>query len=382
MAVLTSVEEQVLVEENTQVSSLIRPNDPVHMKTVLESLREAEMKRRESYLDLNKRPDAFLYKTEISKNEDDKDVLDVSLLDKETGKEYRLSYTALKQFCEMLGVRSKLLTILEPELTKQMIDQVIERFSDLNREYLIRADGNRVRAMFSPEYKIFDNIDMIDLAAKHIGDQEVTLSRLSGNENTFSFRLLFPKMEKALKVGDPVQLGLDFVNSETGYHSLEMEHLLWVLKCTNGMVGTANFKGLRVPHKGNHMFDRGIKMLDQMLEQAEFSFEKKAGLYQRSEELIIPGNVGKEIAILAAKEHVIGKSASTAMIEGARIFDSGTVNMRQVSDIFTETAHKNYGFSSDTFKKLEYAGSDVLVNFKAYKREAIDNIEKAKYGDN
>jgi hypothetical protein len=139
---------------------------------------------------------------------------------------------------------SELLT-KDPELASYHFNKV---FKDNPRKLLIRTHddvfSNKpcIRGILSNSYSVLDNItamtSLINILPKF--GTETTLQSSYWEDRYFHLRILFPATQKELglttrNVGDIVQAGVDIVNSEVGYSSLNIAALVWRLVCTNGM---------------------------------------------------------------------------------------------------------------------------------------------------
>jgi len=100
------------------------------------------------------------------------------------------------------------------------------------------SDSNSVRAILSDKYHRFDNFDLmvhILPILKGLG-KDVVVASSEITERKLYLKVVFPKMQQAVKVGDIVQSGLMISNSEVGCASFQLTRFLFSLRCTNGMV--------------------------------------------------------------------------------------------------------------------------------------------------
>lgn len=115
-----------------------------------------------------------------------------------------------------------------------------------DKNLLIRGkfDENKnlnIRGVLSERYAIMDNehvLEHLTNIVKDVPDFEV----ISGytNDRIMHVRLAFPDMYKDFGISpegknDIVRVGVDIVNSEIGYSSLEVTPMTYRLVCTNGM---------------------------------------------------------------------------------------------------------------------------------------------------
>jgi hypothetical protein len=103
------------------------------------------------------------------------------------------------------------------------------------------ADTPTVRAFLSNRYRRIENeliaeailpiiYEMAPKLGLEIQSCEITDTRMY-------IQVRFPKIEREVRVGDIVQAGLGFRNSEVGAGSVTAEQLIWRLECMNGQVG-------------------------------------------------------------------------------------------------------------------------------------------------
>jgi hypothetical protein len=132
----------------------------------------------------------------------------------------------------------------DPELASYHFNKVQEKFS--HDEMLIRVKDREevptVRGIMSDLYSVLDN-DMV------VEGLQAVINKFSDNYQIISYytcdrrmhvRITFPTTSRQFgftkdEIGDILQVGVDIVNSEVGFSSLNIASLLWRLVCTNGM---------------------------------------------------------------------------------------------------------------------------------------------------
>ncbi len=106
--------------------------------------------------------------------------------------------------------------------------------------YMARTMDGDVRALLSDRYKPMDNHLLLQSflpALNEAGRFEIKSSNLS--ETRMYLQVVFPNMEAAVKVGDLVQWGIVFSNSEVGHGAVDIKKMIWRLSCINGMIGSS-----------------------------------------------------------------------------------------------------------------------------------------------
>jgi len=125
-------------------------------------------------------------------------------------------------------------------LLAQNVNHGLSR-KDLDDKRLIRTLDGQVRAVLSNRYRVLDGYDLFSvvfpilLGQNPEGDQfQVVSSEIT--ERRMYVRALLPRMEAEVKVGDPVQFGIQVSSSDVGAGSLRIEPLIYRLVCANGMI--------------------------------------------------------------------------------------------------------------------------------------------------
>tara|TARA_Y100000593_G_scaffold94776_1_gene195947 strand:+ start:16601 stop:17641 length:1041 start_codon:yes stop_codon:yes gene_type:complete len=97
-----------------------------------------------------------------------------------------------------------------------------------------RSKTKTARGILSNRYKIMDNYELLDDLQYLIDDYEV--KKCYHDDQITQIKLLFPKIKGQVKVGDEVQAGLSFRNSELGFSSISVTAFIYRLVCENGMM--------------------------------------------------------------------------------------------------------------------------------------------------
>jgi hypothetical protein len=130
-------------------------------------------------------------------------------------------------------------------------------YAEPNRR-MVRArrgtDTSTARAWLSDRYRRLDNIE---IATKLLPEFErlgtdVQFHNAAITEEKFYLRAVFPRLTAEVKVGEPVQWGVQIRNSEVGSGTFAIESFVNVLACMNGMVVG---KVLNARHIGKRLDD-------------------------------------------------------------------------------------------------------------------------------
>lgn len=105
---------------------------------------------------------------------------------------------------------------------------------------MVRTVGNKAIAFLSDRYRRMDNFDLLRTAVfvlqttENAKDFKVLSCNL--NDRSFDLKLVFPRIQGEVRVGDIVQSGISISNSEVGAGSLSVQQLIYRLACKNGMI--------------------------------------------------------------------------------------------------------------------------------------------------
>ena len=133
---------------------------------------------------------------------------------------------------------------------------------------LVRAykgEPEVARAWLSDRYRRLDNIE-IATKLLPVFDKlgtEVTFHNAAITDTKFYVRALFPRMEGEVKVGDPVQWGVQIKNSEVGDGQFDISNFVMRLICINGMVVAKVMSARHVGKRlGESLSDEAIRADD------------------------------------------------------------------------------------------------------------------------
>lgn len=115
-----------------------------------------------------------------------------------------------------------------------------------------RTTDRRLRALMTDQYQPFDDIDLFPAvrgAFRDMGvyDPEVKLE--SFDETSCHVRMVWGREERIGERGEAVRKGIHISNSEVGVRSVVIRPVVWVLVCSNGMLGRKDMGQIR--HVGN-----------------------------------------------------------------------------------------------------------------------------------
>jgi hypothetical protein len=110
------------------------------------------------------------------------------------------------------------------------------------------SDQATLRAYLSDQYGRYEDVHLLRPVLERIKERGWEVAHCALTERRMYLRVLFPNLEGAVKVGDPVRAGATFTNSEVGLGAWRFEGYLERLVCTNGMVMKDHFAGFNRRH--------------------------------------------------------------------------------------------------------------------------------------
>lgn len=119
----------------------------------------------------------------------------------------------------------------------------------------LRNGTDVARAFLSDRYRPLDNADIAEKILPRLSDMGLEVKSAAVTEQRLYIQAVSPKMlAEVPKVGDQVQAGLIISNSEVGAGSLNIRHLIYTLRCTNGLIAENIVKQNHIGRKGTGGF--------------------------------------------------------------------------------------------------------------------------------
>lgn len=161
------------------------------------------------------------------------------------------------QIASRLQIPKKYYDRMRGDAPSLLDDNVQHWFYKTPERRMIRTLDGSVRAFLSDRFRRLDNFDLMERAvipALHdIDGLEFHVASLTPERMVL--RAIMPSLHReiGLKVGDIVQAGFQFRNSEVGASALSIEPFMWKVDCLNGLV--SNVGQLRAYHVGRRIED-------------------------------------------------------------------------------------------------------------------------------
>ncbi len=115
---------------------------------------------------------------------------------------------------------------------------------------MVRAYGDRVRAVLSSSYRQLDSYDLCQTVLPVLLENKLEVVSSEITDTRVYIKALAPKVQTEIKPGDLVQYGLVISNSDVGAGSVRVEPLIYRLVCKNGLISNT---AMRKFHVGKNM---------------------------------------------------------------------------------------------------------------------------------
>lgn len=258
--------------------------------------------------------------------------------------------------------------ILDKGLLSIVCTRLMSTHTEAYQFRFIQSKGvGFIRAILDKKYENFDNMDLMELLTQRF-DNEWTVKRLYQDSFSDKITLQVTKKfnnEKNNTVGTPMEYGFLFTNSETGLASVTGQVGVYVLKCTNGMVGLEASDSFSLIHNRSSK-DDFINALDKLFEQGLMTWNKIALAYEKSKEIEVKD--AKELIKTICEDYSLGQKVSQDIyrLYQRDLQKDNISNLYKIVDSFTEVAHRNYNINQENFHKLTNVGSELLLNTEKF----------------
>ncbi|MBE7491700.1 MAG: DUF932 domain-containing protein [Planctomycetes bacterium] len=153
-----------------------------------------------------------------------------ALIHRPTGREFTLSELALAQLGGKLRVPTAYLLRCPPDLLATNVNHWLGVAGA--RNFLLRCDGNRVRAVLSERYAPVDNLPLVRSLRRTLGNAPL---RFELTEYELNVQFVSGRVRVAAP-GDTLNPGVAIRNSEVGLAKVEIRGLIYRAICLNGLI--------------------------------------------------------------------------------------------------------------------------------------------------
>ena len=165
--------------------------------------------------------------------------------------DYGITSIGHEQLAERLEIPRKYyerMTAKSPELWAHNVNYWLEKEP---KRHMLRTLDGKVRACLSDRFRPLDNYDVGDtLLPVVLAQPNARVESCEITDRKFYLKIVTPKVEGEVTVGDPVQAGLVISNSEVGLGALNAQLMIYRLVCKNGMISAGKEFGMRTNHSG------------------------------------------------------------------------------------------------------------------------------------
>ena len=156
-------------------------------------------------------------------------------------KSYGITGIAHRQIGSYLGIPASYYDRMKaknPTLLTENVNAWLTEASGSKR-MLRTLDGN-ARALLSDRYRRIDNWEIASAVLPIIGGiEDARVESCELTDSRMYIKVVSPRTQAEVKVGDPVQAGVIVTNSEVGHGSVSVRPLIYRLVCSNGMVAAS-----------------------------------------------------------------------------------------------------------------------------------------------
>lgn len=183
-------------------------------------------------------------------------------------KTVRLTPHSWSQMCQWLKPMNKGKGLFEDPMnpgyvTMHLFGVFKKQYPD--REFLVRTNGNRAVAVLSKKYRVLNNRDITEGISESGLFNNMVIQKMFLTDDIFVVRISDPNSKVSID-GQPVFIGLDIANSETGYKRTSVSFNVYQMWCSNGAVihlgGGMIFEE---PHKGNESPESVVFRMNQAI---------------------------------------------------------------------------------------------------------------------
>ena len=305
----------------------------------------------------------------------DEPVLELPNQDADILDHFDITQHTHRQIGQRVGIPAKYYDHMLAQAPDLLATNVNHWFARQPQRRMVRTLDNRARAFLSDRYRRIDNYEVAEAVLPillqhedlHIVSSEVTEARLY-------LKVVNRRIEREVKVGDPVQAGIVISNSEIGAGSLSISPMVYRLVCLNGMISADNtYRKYHVGARADtseavyelltdetrEADDKAILLKVRDVVSAGLSealFDRQVSDMQETTERKIEGSVPKAVEVLGSKIGLTDQEQSGVLhhlIEGSDMSQWGLLNA------VTRFAQDVEGYDRAT--ELEKAGGEVLT---------------------
>lgn len=260
-----------------------------------------------------------------------------------------------------------------PGLLAQNVNAWFEDSGETKR--MLRTMDGSARALLSDRYRRIDNFEIASAVLPIIGGiEDARVESCELTDSRMYIKVVSPRTQAEVKVGDPVQAGVIVTNSEVGYGSVTVKPLIFRLVCSNGMVAESG--AMRKYHVGRvneanedlsifrdetiQASDKAFLMrLEDSVRAAvsQTSFEKIVGQMREATEAKIKADTVPQVIELASKEYGFTENEGKGIL--GHLIQGGDLSLYGLANAVTRHAQDVESYDRST--ELEAAGYQIIT---------------------
>lgn len=213
----------------------------------------------------------YLVDTELMSMSDDGKTFQVKGIEDEFGIN-EIAHSQIGQYLEIPARYYNRMAAASPDLLAKNVNHWLHIRAEPEKRMLRTLDGN-LRAFLSDRYRRIENSQVAETVLPIIAKMDgAEVKSCEITDTKMYIKVVNPRIQSEVRVGDMVQAGIVISNSEVGRGSVSVSPLLYRLVCTNGMI--AQDSGVRRYHIGrvnDADYDMGI-FQDETIEADDRAF--------------------------------------------------------------------------------------------------------------
>lgn len=191
------------------------------------------------------------------------------------GESHSLKPIAKRAICNRLRIPHQYLNKCPLDLQSRNLNHWIER--EKNSELFFRFDGDQVRAMFTPKYKPFDNLIILQ-RLESLGYGYSTTVQCNLDEE-FMLLSILDGLKSFSVNGDRMTPGIAISNSEVGLSSFSIAASFLRLVCTNGLIAKTELSA-----SYRHVSNKILEEFSGVMEKVSLEFGPQMAQFRLSVE--------------------------------------------------------------------------------------------------
>jgi len=152
------------------------------------------------------------------------------------GESFEVGDLAHQQIADRLKIPKAYYDRMRSEAPELLASNINEWFGRNPERRMVRTMDNKVRAFLSDRYRVLDNYDLAESVLPILGEMDAKIVSCEITDQRMYIKVLNERLTADVGVGDMVQAGIVISNSEVGRGSVNVEPLVYRLRCLNGMI--------------------------------------------------------------------------------------------------------------------------------------------------